>query len=80
MLQSEIAEAIVREIRVQVTQTKSRAWPNHARLIRRRTTLHAGVDTHYWQSNPSSWKQSVAELEEAVRLQPDYAPAQASLR
>jgi serine/threonine-protein kinase len=34
---------------------------------------------HYWQSNPASWKQAVSELEEAVRLEPEYAPAQASL-
>ena len=79
MLQSEIAEAIVREIRVQVTPDEV------TRLAKSRPVDPKAYDLfmlgryHYWQSNPSSWKQSVAELEEAVRLQPDYAPAQASL-
>ena len=34
---------------------------------------------HLWQGNKAAWQQSIAELEEAVRRQPDYAPAHASL-
>ena len=32
-----------------------------------------------WQRTPDNWKKSVEELEQAVRLQPDYAPAHAAL-
>jgi serine/threonine protein kinase/tetratricopeptide (TPR) repeat protein len=78
-LQAEIAEAIVREIRIQVTPDEA------TRLAAARPVNPKAYEFfmlgryHYWQNNPSSWKQSVAELEEAVRLQPDYAPAHAAL-
>jgi eukaryotic-like serine/threonine-protein kinase len=78
-LQAEVADAIVREIRVQVTPDEA------SRLAASRPVNPKAYDLfmlgryHYWQSNPTSWKQAIAELEDAVRLQPDYAPAQASL-
>lgn len=79
MLQSEIAEAIVREIRVQVTPEEANRLATSRPVNPKAYDLYMLGRYHYWQGNPASWKQSVAELEEAVRLQPDYAPAQASL-
>jgi serine/threonine protein kinase/tetratricopeptide (TPR) repeat protein len=79
MLQAEIADAIVREIKIQVTPEEA------ARLSSARTVSPEGYDKYmlgryyYWQGNPDSWKRSITELEEAIRLQPDYAPAHASL-
>ena len=76
-LQAEIADAIVREIKVQVTPDESQ------RLAAARPMNAAAYDAymlgryHHWQNNPTSWKQSIAELEQATRLQPDYAPAHA---
>ncbi len=78
-LQAEIADAIVREIKVQVTPEESR------RLAVAPAVNPAAYDAyilgryHHWQNNPTAWKQSIAELEQATRLQPDYAPAHASL-
>lgn len=78
-LQAEIADAIVREIKVQVTPDESR------RLAAAHPVNPAAYDAyilgryHHWQNNPTAWKQSIAELEQATRLQPDYAPAHASL-
>jgi TolB-like protein len=78
-LQSEIADAIVREIKVQVTPEESR------RLTAAPPVNPAAYDAyilgryHLWQNNATAWKQSIAELEQATRLQPDYAPAQAAL-
>lgn len=79
MLQSEIAEAIVREIRIQVTPDEATRLATSRPVNPKAYDLFMLGRYHYWQSNPASWKQAVAELEEAVRLQPDYAPAQASL-
>ena len=78
-LQAEVADAIVREIKIQITPDEAR------RLTASRPVNPKAYDLvmlgryHYWQSNANSWKQSISELEEAVRLQPDYAPAHASL-
>ena len=78
-LQAEIADAIVREIKVQVTPDESQ------RLAAARPVNPAAYDAymlgqyHRWQNTPTAWKQSIAELEQATRLQPDYAPAHASL-
>jgi serine/threonine protein kinase/tetratricopeptide (TPR) repeat protein len=78
-LQAEIADAIVREIRAQVTPDEAR------RLANIRTVSPEAYDAfimgryHLWQGNRESWKRSVAELEQAIRLQPDYAPAHATL-
>jgi eukaryotic-like serine/threonine-protein kinase len=79
MLQSEIAEAIVREIRVQVTPDEARRLATSRSVDPKAYDLFMLGRYHYWQSNPASWKQAVSELEEAVRLEPKYAPAQASL-
>jgi len=79
MLQSEIAEAIVREIKVQITPEEATRLATSRPVNPKAYDLYMLGRYHYWQSNPASWKQDVAELEEAVRLQPDYAPAQASL-
>jgi tetratricopeptide (TPR) repeat protein len=79
VLQAEIANAIVREIQVQVTPDEA------ARLSAARPVHPEAYDAyllgryHHWQRNPASWKRSIAELEKAVRLQPDYAPAYAAL-
>jgi serine/threonine protein kinase len=78
-LQAEIADAIVREIRIQVTPEQAKQLTASRTVNPKAYDLYMLGRYHYWQSNPTSWKQSVAELEEAVRLQPDYAPAQASL-
>ena len=78
-LQAEIADAIVREIKVQVTPVESQ------RLTAARPMNAAAYDAyilgryHYWQNSPTSWRQSIAELEQATRLQPEYAPAHAAL-
>ena len=78
-LQAEIAEAIVREIRAQVTPDEAR------RIANIRTISPEAYDAfmmgryHLWQGNRESWKLAVAELEQAIRLQPDYAPAHATL-
>lgn len=79
MLQSEIAEAIVREIKVQITSEEATRLATSRPVNPKAYDLYMLGRYHYWQSNPASWKQAVAELEEAVRLQPDYALAQASL-
>ncbi len=79
MLQSEIAEAIVREIRVQVTPDEATRLAKSRPVDPKVYDLFMLGRYHYWQGNQNSWKLAVAELEEAVRLQPDYAPAQASL-
>ena len=78
-LQSEIAEAIVREIRIQVTPAEAQRLTASRPVNPKAYDLFMLGRYHYWQSNPTSWKQAVAELEEAVSLQPDYAPAQAAL-
>jgi serine/threonine-protein kinase len=78
-LQAEVADAIVREIRIQVTPEEARRLASSRPVNPKAYDLFMLGRYHYWQGNSTSWKQSVAELEEAVRLQPDYAPAQASL-
>jgi len=78
-LQAEVADAIVREVKIQITPDEARRLTASRPVNPQAYDLYMLGRYHYWQSNPTSWKQSVAELEEAVRLQPDYAPAQASL-
>jgi len=78
-LQGEVADAIVREIKVQVTPEEAK------RLTAPRVVNPAAYDKymlgryHHWQNNRAAWEQSIAELEQAIQLQPDYAPAHAML-
>ena len=78
-LQAEVADAIVREIKIQITPDEAGRLTAHVPSIRRRTTWSCSAVTTTGRATRHSWKQSIAELEEAVRLQPDYAPAHASL-
>jgi serine/threonine protein kinase/Tfp pilus assembly protein PilF len=78
-LQAEVADAIVREIKVEVTPAEAKRLSASRPVNPKAYDLFMLGRYHYWQNNPVSWKQAVAELEETVRLQPEYAPAQASL-
>jgi serine/threonine-protein kinase len=79
MLQAEIANAIVREIRVQVTPDEARRLSAAQPVSPEAYELFMLGRYHLWQGNPASWKQAIDELEGSIRLQPDYAPAHASL-
>jgi TolB-like protein len=78
-LQAEIANAIVREIRVQVTPDEARRLTASRPVNPMAYELFMLGRYHYCQGNRDGRKQAVAEFEEAIRLQPDYALAHASL-
>ena len=78
-LQAEVADAIVREIKVQVTPEEANRLTASRPVNPKAYELFMLGRYHYWQRTPDDWKKSVEELEQAVRLQPDYAPAYAAL-
>ena len=78
-LQAEVADAIVREIKVQVTPEEAKRLTASRPVNPKAYELFMLGRYHYWQRTPDDWKKSVEELEQAVRLQPDYAPAHAAL-
>ena len=78
-LQAEVADAIVREIKIQVTPEEAKRLTASRPVNPKAYELFMLGRYHYWQRTTDAWKKSVEELEEAVRLQPDYAPAHAAL-
>jgi eukaryotic-like serine/threonine-protein kinase len=78
-LQAEVADAIVRQIKVQVTPEEANQLNASRPVNPKAYELFMLGRYHYWQRTPDNWKKSVEELEQAVRLQPDYAPAHAAL-
>jgi TolB-like protein len=78
-LQSDVAQAVANEIRIQVTPEERNRLAS-ARTINPEAHEAYLLGRHYTEiGNEQSWKQAIQYFEQAIQLSPDYAPAHAGL-
>ena len=78
-LEVEVAQAIAREIQIQLTPEETRRFRNTKRVISSAQEKYWIGRSLPWRGNIADRKQSTALFAEAIQIQPDHAAAHASL-